>query len=197
MLQDRLVPSNNTDVAVSYVDLFDYFLFTFIVCSVASLAGNVLVILTIYRNKQLRNTPNYFIINMAVSDVFMPAIQLLRVTVFLRKESGDLSNFLGAGLCKFTSFFSYLSAGVSILSFVVITVHRFYAVVYPMKKKLNTSRTCAILLVCTWLVPAAVFCPRLYFVTFATRSNSCRNTMPRQDRTVCNIFIISCSPHYH
>ena len=183
------MPSNNTVVAVSYARFFDYLLFTFIVCSVASLAGNIIVIIAIYRNKRLRNTQNYFIINMAVSDVFMPAIQLLRVIVFLRKDAGHLSSFLGAGLCKFTSFFSYVSAGVSILSFIVITVHRFYAVVYPTKKALNRTRAWAFLLACTWLVPAVVFCPRIYFVTFGTKFNSCRNTMPELDRKIYNVFI--------
>lgn len=188
MPQDRLMSSNNT-AAVSYDRLFDYLLFTFIVCSAASLIGNILVILVIYRNKRLRNTPIYFIINMAVSDVFMPTIQLLRVTTFLRKDTGRLSSVLGVGLCKFTSFFSYVSAGVSILSFVVITAHRFYAVVYPTKKILDRTRTCVFLLFCSWLVPLVVFCPRTYFFTFNSQSNSCRNTMPHQDRMIYNIFI--------
>ena len=186
-------PLNKTTVvnrsAVSYDIMFDYLLFTLALCSTASLVGNTLVIMVIRRCKRLQNTHNYFLVNMAVSDIFIPAIQLLRVMLFERKDVGYISYLLGACLCKFVMFVSYISVGVSLLSLVVVTVDRFYAVIYPTNKTFKKKRVYRFLLFCTWFIPGVVFAPRLYFAAFNPSSNRCRNTMSSKDRTIYNIFI--------
>ena len=75
-------------------DIFlSYWLLSSVVCSVASFAGNVLVILIVYKTKTLRTTTNYFIVNMAISDVFVPALDTLRITLLYRKDAPN-TNFL-------------------------------------------------------------------------------------------------------
>ena len=47
---------------------------------VVSLAGNSFLILVIKQNKQLRKSTNYFVLNMAVSDLFAP-LTIMPVTI--------------------------------------------------------------------------------------------------------------------
>ena len=58
-----------------------YWLYSTIVCSVLSFAGKVLVILTVCLTKTMRTT-NYFVLNMSVSDIFVPAMDLLSYFLF-------------------------------------------------------------------------------------------------------------------
>ena len=45
----------------------------------------------------------------------------------------------------------------------VITVDRFYAVVFPMRARVQNIRTRVKLLICSWLIPTAMFSPMLFF----------------------------------
>ena len=69
-----------------------------IVTSVAVFAGNVLVILVVYKAVTLQTASNYFIVNMAISDMFLPASNLLYNIFFVRKEPGNLSGPIGTVL---------------------------------------------------------------------------------------------------
>ena len=74
-----------------------------LVCSnivLLSLVGNILVILVVIYNKRLRTTTNYFIVNLAVSDLLVTC-SCSWVTV-----AADLTDqwILGSFFCKFNSF---------------------------------------------------------------------------------------------
>ena len=97
--------------------------YTSIATSVSAFAGNVLLIWVVYKAVMLRTTSNYFIVNIAISDMFLPAVNLFIVIFFDRKVPGNLSGPVGTVLCKFLSFFFYLSYGVSMFSLLVVTVH--------------------------------------------------------------------------
>ena len=123
--------------------------YTSIATSVSAFAGNVLVIWVVYKAVMLRTTSNYFIVNMAISDMFLPAVNLFIVIFFDRKKPGNLSGPVGTVLCKFLSFFFYLSYGASMFRLVVVTVGRFYAVVFPMRARVQNRRTRVMLLICS------------------------------------------------
>lgn len=67
---------------------------------IASVIGNTLVILVVIRNKRLQTTTNYYIVNLAISDML--------ITIFCSWVHlvDDLTEgwVLGAFLCKFDSF---------------------------------------------------------------------------------------------
>ena len=118
-----------------------------------SLIGNTLVVAVVYRNKELRTTVNYFIANMAISDLIFPLI------VMPWKISAVYSDFvwlvdgtLGSLFCKFVFLARSVSSTVSILSMVAIAVDRFHAIVFAMKPTLISRKTCAIIAFLTWVV---------------------------------------------
>ncbi|XP_032241382.1 QRFP-like peptide receptor [Nematostella vectensis] len=132
-----------------------------------ALVGNVLIIVVVCRNANMRKTINYFIVNMAVSDLAVSLFVLPRViseniTSYEFLPEWRVSGAAGEVLCKLVYFISDLSPAVSILSLVCITLDRFCAVVFPMKRTLITSRVRLVLIVFTWLFSAAFFSPSFY-----------------------------------
>ncbi|KAK3755849.1 hypothetical protein QZH41_003940 [Actinostola sp. cb2023] len=136
---------------------------------VVSLFGNILVIFVVYRNKSLRNSTNYFIVNMSVSDLFIPILVIPRVIKEIARGSmaWDISGLTGEILCKTVFFLSDATPLVSILSLVCISCDRFCAVMFPLRNKTYIPRS--VLIALTWIISFGVLAP--YFYTFRLTDN--------------------------
>lgn len=140
---------------------------TFAYCVIAfgSLLGNFLVILIIFKNRGMRSTINYFIVNMAASDILFTVFVIPRLISELHSAPNRwfVGGVLGSVLCKFDYFIQDVSTAVSILSLVAIAIDRFYGVVFPMKAGLtNGSRFRRVVLAASWLMGALLHLPYFY-----------------------------------
>ena len=133
-----------------------------------SLIGNLLVLIVICTNRQLRTSINYFVFNMAVSDLFTPlTIMPVRIVQIISGSDAwkvDSPWMLGNILCKLSYFLPDVSLIVSIESLLLISIDRFVAVVFPLRAKHITSKARFICIGCTWITAIAVHTP--YFYTF-------------------------------
>ncbi|XP_060084125.1 QRFP-like peptide receptor [Ylistrum balloti] len=122
-----------------------------------ALVGNLLVILVVVKNKRMRTTTNYFIVNLAVSDLM---VIVWCCWVYL---VDDLSEgwILGSFFCKFNSFAQVTSLIASILSLTLIAVDRFFGIVFAMKAHIIERRACHSLVV-IWVISIIVGAPLLY-----------------------------------
>ncbi|XP_031549541.1 neuropeptide FF receptor 2-like [Actinia tenebrosa] len=137
----------------------------FSILLVWSLLGNVLVIAIVILNKNLRTNFNCLIVNMAVSDLFIPLLILpLKIVQETNGPDWLVDGPLGEALCKLVYFLTDISPLVSILSLVIITVNRFVSITYPMKIGVLRGKTSWVLLAFTWIAPMALLSP--YFYTF-------------------------------
>ena len=139
-----------------------------------SLVGNLMVLIVIYTNRQLRTSINYFVFNMAVSDLFtaltiMP-VQIVQIISGSDAWKVDSPWILGVVLCKLTYFLPDVSLVVSIESLLLISLDRFIAVVFPLRAKLITSKARFVCIGCTWITAIAVHAP--YFYTFRLFSDN-------------------------
>lgn len=130
-----------------------------------ALLGNVLVVTVFNKFNSVRTNTNYFIVNMAVSDMLFPIV--LWPTEMIDMWTGyNRRWFIGGPLgqltCKLTAFLIDVSSTVSIQSLVLVAVERFVAVVYPMQmaKFTRTTRTRSI--IATWIVAAVIHSPYFY-----------------------------------
>ncbi|XP_068707416.1 neuropeptide FF receptor 1-like [Montipora foliosa] len=121
---------------------------------VISLVGNVLIIVIVYKRKELRKTTNYFIVNMAVSDFVFPlqAIPLRLFQIALGSSNWPFTGTTGSISCKVGSYLRRVSATVSMASLLWIALDRCMAVVWPMKANFITPRKRAIAIASTWAV---------------------------------------------
>ena len=135
-----------------------------------SLVGNILVSLVVWKNKpwKLHKSIDYFVFNMAVSDVFTPLTIMPVKIVEIISGSGAFTVhsplMLGNILCKLCYFLPYVSLLVSVESLLLISLDRFATAVFPLKSELITSKVRLICILCAWIIAIAVHAP--YFYTF-------------------------------
>ena len=130
----------------------------------SSLVGNILIIIIVHKRVELRNTINYFMVNMAVSDFVYP-LTILPINLTEIASSSRQWNVAGtAGLifCKIKSYLRHVSFNVSVQCVIWIGLDRFVAVIFPMKAHLISSRVRAIAIASTWIVAMAVNSVDLY-----------------------------------
>ena len=124
---------------------------------ILSLAGNSLVIAVIFRNRKLQTIINYFILNMAISDLLLPLFAHTRriKQIYLPRGLWPLDGVIGSITCKLSTFATDMSLIVSILTLEIIAIERFVSVVFPMKGQLiRSNKACFIVIVFTWLLGA-------------------------------------------
>ncbi|XP_073322430.1 opsin 4xb [Pagrus major] len=126
-------------------------LFIFVIGTLG-ITGNALVMFAFYSNKKLRNLPNYFIVNLAVSDFLMAFTQspiffincLYKEWVF-----GEMG-------CKMYAFCGALFGITSMINLLAISIDRYVVITKPLQAIHRSSKrrtTLAILMV--WLYSLA------------------------------------------
>ena len=133
-----------------------------------ALIGNVLIIVVFYKYKPIRKSINYFVLNMAISDLFTP----LTIMPFIIAKTLSNGTFLKqlpssrAGVvCKLCYFLADTSLVVSIISLLMISVDRLIAVVFPLQIKVISMRVRVICILMSWVVALSVHVPYLFFFT--------------------------------
>ena len=136
--------------------------FVYSLLFVVSLAGNIFIGIIVYKTKTMRKPFNFFIVNMAMSDMLYPIFLFPRNLTELYLHSWLISGPLGQALCKLVPFLADASAVVSIQSLVLIAVDRFGAVVFPLRSPLISSRLYPSFILATWIVAMAIHSPYLF-----------------------------------
>ena len=143
-------------------------LIAYITIFVISMTGNILIIYVVRKTKNVQRNVNYLILNMAVSDLFIPAFVIpTKIVQIILDIDGNRWLITGLGgeiTCKLVHFVLDITLPVSILTLVLIALERFVAVVFPLRAKRITSRLRVALILSTWIISIAVNGP--YFYTF-------------------------------
>ena len=134
---------------------------------VVSLVGNALIGLIVYKTKILRKPTNFFIVNMAMSDLLYPIFLFPRdlERLHINIQPWLIGGPLDQVLCKLIHFAIDVSSTISIQSLVLIAVDRFVAEVFPIRSPLISSKHCRFYILATWIIALAVWCPNLLVYT--------------------------------
>ncbi|XP_028414764.1 somatostatin receptor type 4-like [Dendronephthya gigantea] len=177
-----------------------------LICLLASLLGNALVICSIYRFHQLRSCSNLIILNLSVVDVLFTLI-VTPINAFYWSQ--DKESF-EAAVCCITGVLSYLFSVVSIYTLVFISIERFMATNHPVRHRLVfNKRTIQIGISIIWIwsgflcgLPFALsryVYVKEYFHCMVDWSGSmtctilffiCAYCLPVLTLTFCNIFVL-------
>ena len=137
-----------------------------------SVVGNSLVIAVVRRDKNTKQTLGYFIQNMAVADLLITVVYMPRmISAVFRGHEWLIDGTLGLVLCKIVPFCHHAAIFVSIQTLVVISVERFLAVVYPLKRNITKGQA-KLLIALAWIVSVAVRIPRLLALTTQRRKSA-------------------------
>ena len=118
---------------------------------IVSLAGDSLIVIIVYKTPNLRKPINYFIANMASSDLLYPIFLMPWNLSFLHTNTFLIGGQLGQALCKLVPFIISVSFVVSIQNLILIAVDRFGAVVFPLRSPLIRSKLCPFFILATWI----------------------------------------------
>ena len=134
-----------------------------------ALIGNVLIVVVFHKYKPIRKSYNYFVLNMAISDLFTP----LTIMPFIIAKTLSNGTFLKqlpssrAGLvCKVCFFSVDTSIVVSIISLLMISLDRLIAVVFPLRMKFISRKVRFVCIFMSWVVALSVHIPYLFIFTF-------------------------------
>ena len=190
--------SENESSIYNYCDtsnletIYWYWFYSDIIYGLLSITGNSLVIFLVFLEPALRTSLNVLLVNMALSDIFLPSLDLLGVIFIYLGIGGNLSRTSEQLLCKLLPFVLNISAAVSVQSLVIIAFNRFYAVMYPMRAKLSKrKKSTYVIIFVTWFTACAIFCPYPYFYKSANEDGliNCYLTLKGNSLHAYDIFI--------
>ena len=100
----------------------------------------------------MRKPINFFISNMAISDLLFPLNVFPRYLAEMYEDSWLISGNLGEVFCKVIPVLADIPTAVSVQSLVLITVDRFVAVAFPLHSPLFSSKRCTFFIFGTWII---------------------------------------------
>ena len=128
---------------------------------VLSIAGNSLIITAVRNDKNTKPTVRLFIQNMSAADLLITLIYMPRmISIMFRGYEWLVDGLLGLILCKFVTVIHHTAIFVSIQTLVVLSVERFVAVAYPLKRNIS-KRLAKRLIAAMWLGSLVVRIPRV------------------------------------
>lgn len=122
------------------------------------LLGNALVIYMIVRYKNMRTVTNFFIANLALSDLLVDTLCLPFTLVYTLLDEWQF----GAVLCHMVPYAQALSVHVSILTMAVIALERYRCIVFHLGQRL-TWRASFLIMALTWATSAVLATPLAIF----------------------------------
>ena len=148
--------------------------------SLLALTGNSLVILTFIKSVNLKTSSNYYIVNMAASDLVCVLLNWpLYATEGMLKPGGSrITNSAFATICcKMGIYSRSVSYVVSILSLMLVAVDRFIVTAFPLKALNISQKPRIFFLLISWLLPAIFLVPYLFYTKIVEIENQtfCRN----------------------
>ena len=133
---------------------------------VVSAIGNGFVGLIVYKIKTMRKPINYFIVNMAISDLLFLISAGIEIILGFEPNLWIFRGSSADAMCKIKDLLPSFSVAVSIQSLVLISVERFEAVVLPLRSPIISLSRCLVFIIATWVVAAAINLPKCLAVRF-------------------------------
>ncbi|XP_071314977.1 dopamine receptor D4a isoform X2 [Trachinotus anak] len=142
---------------------------------VVIICGNLLVCLSVFTEKALKTTTNYFIVSLAVADLML-AVLVLPLFVFSEFQNGVWT--LSTTICDALMTMDVMLCTASIFNLCAISIDRFIAVLIPLNyNRKHVDMRQAVLLSATWILALAVASPVIFGI----------NNVPGRDPSECKL----------
>ena len=151
--------------------------------------GNFFGLLVVWKRSS-SNVSSLFIANMAVADLIMTITVMPYQVNFLYRSDRWFGGTLGIITCKTFSYSATISIAASVLTMMLISFERFYAIYYPLRERI--LRRPKILSVIIWVLSFLLMFPYVLLtnVKFSPVSNAyhCSFALPGEDLTKNETF---------
>lgn len=121
--------------------------------------GNLLVCFVVARNTAMQNVTNFFIANLAVSDILICVLAVPFTSAHIA-----LGTWLfGETLCHIVPFAQGVSVYVSAFTLMAIAVDRYFVIIHPFRSRMQVP-LCAAIVACIWLTACMFTLPYGTFI---------------------------------
>ncbi|XP_062607935.1 QRFP-like peptide receptor [Saccostrea cucullata] len=125
-----------------------------------SLVGNMMVLITVCGNRNMRSVTNVFILSLSVSDLLL---SLIATPINMGNVISTYWKY-GAFACKIVPCITTFCVACSSLTLCCIAFERFYAIVYPLKVKFFQASTRLVpLLITVWVTSLVSGIPQVFY----------------------------------
>ncbi|XP_063167451.1 neuropeptide FF receptor 1-like [Candoia aspera] len=136
------------------------FIMAYLIVFLSCMAGNSLVCMVVAKNQRMRTVTNFFILNLAISDLLV-GIFCVPTTLIDTLITGWPFNQV---ICTMSGLIQGTSVSASVFTLVAIAMDRFHCIVLPFRERLSLPKAVVILIV-VWLLSIAIMCPSVIMLT--------------------------------
>ncbi|XP_078658826.1 neuropeptide FF receptor 2-like [Branchiostoma floridae x Branchiostoma belcheri] len=126
-------------------------------------AGNIIVCVVVIKTPRLRTVTNYFILNLAVSDLLV-AVFCMPFTLVEHILTGYQ---FGDVMCRVNPMIQGVSVAASVFTMTAIAFDRYKAIVFPMKERMTLRRMTQIV-AGIWVSGVAIMIPQVFVLKVVT-----------------------------
>jgi len=116
--------------------------------------GNMLVCYVVGRNRAMQTVTNFFITNLALSDILLCTLSVPFTPLYTFMGQW----IFGSVLCRLVAGAQGVSVYISTLTLTSIAVDRFFVIIYPFQQRMQL-RTCLIIIFSIWMFSLIVTLP--------------------------------------
>ncbi|OAF70585.1 hypothetical protein A3Q56_01681 [Intoshia linei] len=172
MNSSNALNESSIENAIEYTLVFDkLFPIAFGIITFLGLITNIYVIVIIFAYKNLRNTFNYIIVNLAIADLsFVCICPPLTAYYYVAQQW-----LLGDVLCKFMHYMINVTVNVSIYSLVEISLFRYIMITFNYNKQIQSMSPFKVFIICllTWIIFGIAYIP----IILSVKTNKTNNVI--------------------
>ncbi|XP_076235966.1 neuropeptides capa receptor isoform X2 [Calliopsis andreniformis] len=128
----------------------------YVIIFVTGIAGNLITFIVIIKNTNMQNVTNYYLFNLAVSDVLFLIFGLpSELSVYWQQYPWKL----GLVMCKLRAYVSEMCSYVSVLTIVLFSLERYMAICHPLRQYTSGLERSIYCILAAWLLALMLALP--------------------------------------
>ncbi|OWF43664.1 pyroglutamylated RFamide peptide receptor-like [Mizuhopecten yessoensis] len=137
-------------------ELKTFLIVIYSVIMTGAVIGNLLVIIVILGNKQMRTVTNVFLVSLTISDTLIAGWNMpIQLGYYVHNEWT-----LGEVMCKMSTYLQTVNVQASIFTLTAVAIERYYAISYPLRSRhVRTATRAGVLLVVIWIITLLLSMP--------------------------------------